>query len=471
MTNILLSKANYIVFLIFFGYFVVLTAFYFFLAVVGFIEGRKRSWESEEEDYPLAYLSTMAIPVSIILPARNEEEWIRDSLLSILNQNYPKFEVIIVNDGSTDRTMEILNEVLKLKPYDIPYIKHYKDGQVKEILKSEIHPNVTVISKLPGVKKAGAVNAGLNMARNDYVCGIDADTVLEPNALLKVMAHVEKDPERIIGIGSYFGLANGLKIKDGRIMKRSYSWNPIIACQNLEYIRSFIGNRIAWSRFNAMPIIAGGFAIWRRDILYELGGYSANFTCEDIEFTFRARDYMAKNKDKDYKIIMLPYHVGWTEGPANARSLILQRNRWQRVTNETIWHYKYMLLNPRYGSFAYLAMPYFLLYEVLGVFFEIASLAFVAIGWTAGALNLNTFIAFLCLMILSQCVISLLSILAFARSQRIFRLPYIVYLVVLTFLEFFWYRWIISLAKLSGMYSYARKVTTFDQYARPKRSA
>ncbi len=471
MTNILLPKLTYIVFLIFLSYFLILTVFYLFLAVVGFLEGKKRRQESEEENYPLAYLSTMAIPVSIIVPAHNEEEWIRDSLLSILNQNYPKFEVIVVDDDSTDGTFDILNGMLGLRPVYIPYIKHYKDGKVREIFKGEIYPNVTVIRKVTGTKKAGAVNAGLNLAKNDYVCVIDADTVLEPDSLLKVMAQVERYPENIIGIGSYFGLANGLKVKDGRIIERSFSYNPLVAYQNLEYIRSFIGNRIAWSKYNATPNVAGGFGIWRRDVLYETGGYSIDFTCEDVELTFRSHDYVVQNKEKNYRIVMLPYYVGWTEGPSTVPALISQRNRWQRVINETIWKYKYMLFNPRYGAFAFLTIPYFLFYEVLGVFFEVLSIAFVVAGRLAGLLDIKTFIAFLALMLLSQALISLLALFSFIRNQRIFRLSYICYLIMLTFLEFFCYRWIISIAKLLGTFDYFRGVKAYDQYKRQKRAA
>ncbi|MCX5679219.1 MAG: glycosyltransferase family 2 protein, partial [Candidatus Omnitrophica bacterium] len=222
--------------------------------------------------------------------------------------------------------------------------------------------------------------------------------------------------------------------------------------------------------FNAMPVVAGGFSVWRRDILYDLGGYSAEFTCEDIELTFRVQDYAFRNKDKGYLIKMMPYYVGWTEGPGNTGSLISQRERWQRVTDETIWRYKYMICNPRYGIFAFLTLPYFVLYEVLGVFFELASLAFVVIGWLAGILDIKTFLVFMALMILSQCFISLLSILIFLRNQRIFRVGYIAYLTFLSFIEMFWYRWLLSAAKIVGTYRFLRGKKTFDQYKRGERN-
>ncbi|MDD3905015.1 MAG: glycosyltransferase [Candidatus Omnitrophica bacterium] len=470
MTNALMPKTIYAISVAFFIYFVILIAYYMFLAIVGFIEERRKRWEAEAEDYPLTYFSSFTLPVSIIIPARNEEEWIRDAFLSILNLNYPEFEVVVVDDKSTDRTMAILDEILSLQPVETPYLKHFKDGKVIEILKSAKHPNVTVISKTEGLKKAGAVNAGLNMARHKYVCVIDADTVLERDSLLKVMAYVEKDPERVIGIGSYFGLSNGFKIKDGIIEKRSFSLNPLLAYQNLEYVRSFFGNRIAWSAFNAMPNVPGGFGIWRRDVLYDMGGYSTDYTCEDIEITFRAHDYIVKNRDKDYKIIMLPYYVSWTEGPANIKSLLSQRGRWQRVIDETVWGYKYMLFNPRFRGFGLITMPYYLLYEVLGVFLEVVSILLIAWGCLSGILDVKIFLAFFLLSAAAQTFISLASLFTFIRSQKVFKLNYVLYMIFLAFTEMFWYKWIISISKVTGTIDFLRNKKTFDQYKREKRA-
>jgi cellulose synthase/poly-beta-1,6-N-acetylglucosamine synthase-like glycosyltransferase len=469
MSAALLATINYVMFLVFLGYFLILMAFYLLLIIIGFIEEAKRAWESRVENYPLIYFSSFNIPVSIIMPARNEEEWIRDSFMSLLNLNYPQYEIIVVDDGSTDRTLDIMKQIIDLKSIDMPYVKHYQDGVVREILKSQTHPHVTVISKSAGTKKAGAANAGLNIAKYDYVCVIDSDTVLEPDALLKTMAYVSRYSDEVIGIGSGFGLSNGLKIKDGRIIEHSASYNPIIAYQSLEYIRSFIGNRIGWSRYNAMPNVAGGFGIWRRDVLYEIGGYSPDFTCEDLEITFRVHDYIAKNREKNYRIVMLPYYIGWTEGPSDIGALISQRDRWQRVVDEAVADYKYMIFNPKYRGFAFLALPYYLLYEVWGVFFEITSIVLVVSGLIAGVLNLNTFLAFMSLMILSQALVSLLTLFAFIRGQKVYCLGYICYLVFLGALEFFFYRWIISLAKLLGTYHYLRRVRVYDQYARAKR--
>lgn len=464
------TQVMYIAFAIFFAYFLALMAFYIFLAIFGLLEEKKRAEELESENYPLIYFSNLALPVSIVVPAHNEEVWIRDALLSIVKLNYPKFELIIVDDGSTDRTFEILNELLDLKAVNCIFPQHYQSGTIRTIFSSIKYPNVTVIQKDAGNKKAGAVNAALNLAKNDFICVMDADTILERDALLKVMAHVSRNPQEIVGIGSGFGLANGFTIKDGLVLSRDSSFNPIVAYQNLEYIRSFIGNRLAWSKFNAMPNVAGGFGIWRSDVLYALGGYSAEFTCEDIELTFRAHEYFRKNREQNYEILMMPYYIGWTEGPSSATTLIQQRDRWQRVVIETVTKYIHMLCNPKYGSFAFLAYPYFLFYEVLGVFVEILSVAFVTIGWALNILDTNAFFAMLVLMLLSQWIVSLISIFTFAQNQRVFKLRYLIYLVFLSSVEMVGYRLLISLAKLRGTYNYLRGNRFYDQYKRAKRN-
>ena len=456
-------------FVIFFAYFIVLVSYYFLMAVLGYFEEKKRAHEREGEAYSILAYSSFTLPISLIIPAHNEEEWIADCLKAVLNFSYPEFEVIVVDDGSIDKTFEILNNFLRLTAYDKVYEDRFGGGKIHGIFKSERDPRVTVIQKASGHKKAGAVNAGLNLARYKYVGVTDADTILEPDALMRVMAEVQKDPEHIIGIGSYFGLSNGFDVREGKIVQRSFSYNPIIACQNLEYIRSFIGLRIGWSRFNATPNIAGGFGLWRRDVVSELGGFATDYTCEDIEYTFRAHRYRIKHSDKGYKIVMLPYVVGWTEGPSNVKSLVIQRNRWQRVVNETLWQYRKMICNPKYGVFALFVLPYYLLYEVFGFLFEGASVLLALWGCWLGIFDMKVFAAFFLFMALVQGFTSLACLMAFLKGQRAFQTKYVLYLMALSFLEFFWYRWLILYAKISGTASYFRGVKDYTMYTREKR--
>jgi cellulose synthase/poly-beta-1,6-N-acetylglucosamine synthase-like glycosyltransferase len=404
-----------------------------------------------------------------MVPARNEEVWIADCVKSLLKLNYPGLEVIVVDDGSSDRTIEVLNEFLQLKLVDKVFADRFHAGKVREVFQSQMYPDVQVISKASGHKKAGALNTALNFARHRYVCAVDADTILEPNALLKVMAHVGKDPDHIIGVGSYFGLANGFKIKDGKILEKGFSSNPIVASQNLEYIRTFIGNRIAWSKYNALPIVAGGFGVWRKDILVEMGGYSSKFTCEDLELTFRAQAYIAANPEKGYKLLSLPYCAGWTEGPENVRALLIQRSRWHRVVIETVLEYKSLIFKSAHKAFAFLAIPYMLFYEALGIGVELAAIAFVVWGWFAGVLDVSTFFAFFFFMVLSQTFISLIALMSFVSSQKAFQAKGIFLLATLSFFEFFWYRWLLALARIMGTIGFFRGVRVFDQYSRTKR--
>jgi poly-beta-1,6-N-acetyl-D-glucosamine synthase len=455
----------YTVFVTLLVYFLTMIAYYAFQVAISWAQSNNRRNEIKREDKLLLASSHFSIPVSIIMPARNEEKYIENSVLAVLKLDYPEFELIVSNDGSTDGTLDILYEILDLRPLDKVYEQNYTDGKIQEVLMSVKYPGVTVINKTSGNKKAGALNAALNFVRYKYVCVLDADTILEPDALIKVMMQVEKNPEEIAGVGSYFGLFNGFRIEKGEILKKSFTWNPLLAFQNLEYIRSFIGQRLTWSAFDAIPIISGGFALWRRDILQHLGGFDINYTCEDMEMTFRIKDHAVKT-GKKYRVISLPYNVAWTEGPSNIKSLILQRNRWQRVVNETVVSYSHMIFNPSFGMFGMFTMPYMAFYEAAGVIFEFFSIAVVLISWIAGILNFYTFLAYLLFMVMAHVLISLLVLFAFVRDHTVFSAPYVAYMVLLSFLDFFVYRWILFLGRMGGMIDFFRRKKTFDQYKR-----
>ncbi len=456
---------THIFFIIFISYFLAQVLYFIVMAIVALIHSRRMTMHLEEDDYSVLFSSDFTVPVTIIVPAHNEERSIEDTVLSLININYPSYEAIIVNDGSTDSTMPVLERLLDLEPTSITYNQRFPDGMVHEIYRSVKYPNFLVISKSGGHKKAGAVNAGLNIARYKYICVIDADTIIEPDAFTNLMSHVEKNPEKIIGIGSYFGLVNGFSVKKGRILKRSFSFNPLIAYQNLEYLRGFIGIRFPWSNLNAVPILAGGFSIWRIDILAKVGGFSENHTCEDMEITFRVRDYIVREKTGQ-SILSLPYYTAWTSGPENIKSLISQRERWQRVENESISAYRHMLFNPRFGNFGFITMPYFFFYECLGPFFEAVSYALVFFSFLAGILDVSTFMALFIFMGLAQSVISSYVLAVAMRTVNVFELRYVIYMLVLGLFEMLLYRPIILVAKVQGTLNFFFGVKGFTQYKR-----
>jgi len=447
-------------------YYLILLFYYLVFGIVGFFESNKRNHESREENYEAIMSSSFTLPVSIIIPAHNEELWVRDTVLSVLRLDYPQFELIVVDDESTDRTLDILKELLDLQYVNNVYSDQFNSGKILGFLKSRKYPHVSVLSKKSGQKKAGALNAALNLAKYKYVCVMDCDTILERDALLKVMAHVQKDPEHVVGIGSFFGLANGFRIENGVVLEKRFIAVPLIAYQNLEYIRSFIGNRIGWSRQNAMPIISGGFGVWRRDIVLAAGAFDPWYSSEDLEFTFPAHDYLIRNGKRDYRITMLPHYVGWTEGPHTISQLIKQQNRWQRVTNEAVWRYRHMLFNPKYGRLGCVSLPYFVFYEVLGVFFEIGSVLVTVFGCLIGMIAWRMLLNFLMMMLLCQSLTSLIPLFILNRDYRLLKVREVAYFVILSFFEFFWYRWIIVWAKVEGFIQFFCGKRTMDSIQR-----
>ena len=450
-----------ITYIVLFSYFIIVMIYHYAFTITAFFEDRRRGLEDKYEDYDIISKSRMTPPVSIVFAAYNEEKHIMNSLKALLNMKYPEYEVILVNDDSTDHTLEMVLKEFQMKPRDVFYKKSLNSAKIRGVYKSDLFPQLTVVDKEHS-GKADSINAGVNLARYRYFCDTDADTVLEPGALLKAMYLLMRDPERIIAVSSYFGVGNLFTIEEGKILKRGFFKNLLIGCQNFEYLRSFIGNRVPWSKYHAMLCVPGGFGIYRKDFFIQMGGFSTKFSCEDIEFTFRAYDHFVKTK-KDYMILMLPYVVGWTTGPTTIRGLIRQRNRWQRVTNETVWTYRHMLFNPKYKWIGMLMMPYFVLYEVLGPLMELLSVAVVILGAVLGYLYLKALLLFLAIMILAHALMTILTVYIFDKNQHLFSFKEMLGFIAFSFIEFLGYREIIFFGKLMGTIDFLRKKKQWEK--------
>jgi poly-beta-1,6-N-acetyl-D-glucosamine synthase len=464
------TVAIHVVVLVCLGYLALVYGSYFALSAVGLVENALRRKESAGQDYSTLAASRFTIPVSVILAAYNEESAISATVRSLLELDYPEFEVIVVNDGSTDGTLERLRADFALQPVETFVRRLIETAPVRATYRSLEHARLVLLDKANG-GKADALNVGLNSARYRYICGVDADTVFSPDALLKGMRLVMPDPARVLGVTSHLTIALDpaatMAEPPGR---RRVPARHFVAYQHLDYLRAFFNNRLAWSRLDFMLCAVGAFQIWRRDVLEEVGGYARGFTCEDIELTFRVHERYLRN-GQPYKILCLPDNVGTTEGPDSVRKLVSQRERWQRVIDESVWHYRRMLFNPRYKTVGLLGMPFYLFSEVLAPVFELAALASLVAAVAVGVFDWKTFALTLGVIAFANATLTALAIMADDLQSRLYRVGDLARLFALAPLDLFVYRPILVWARLKGTWRFLRGDKGWYKFERNARAA
>jgi cellulose synthase/poly-beta-1,6-N-acetylglucosamine synthase-like glycosyltransferase len=437
--------------------------------LVGAIENSVRQNETASADYATLASSRFTIPVSVIVAAYNEESVIENTVRSLLGFEYPEFEVIVVNDGSSDGTLERMRDTFALEPYEV-FIRHiFQSEDVRGIYRSADHPSLIVLDKANG-GKADALNAGLNVARFRYVCGVDADTVFDRDALLKVMRLANQDPARVIGVTSQITTArNPEEVLAAPPGRRPVDAKPLMVFQLLDFLRAFLNNRLAWSRLGFMLCSPGGFQIWRRDVLEEVGGYARSFTCEDIELTFRVHEHFLRER-RDYRVHCLPDSVGITEGPDTVAKLIAQRERWQRVIDETVIHYRRMWFNPRYRSVGLIGAPFYLLSEVISPAVELAALASVGLAAALGVFEPLAFFAMLGAMAFTNSALTACAILVDDLQSRLYRRRDLARMLLLSPLDLVLYRPFIFWARLKGTWRLIRGDKGWHKFDRNARA-
>ena len=452
-----------------FGYLLLVYGGFFALAAVSFVEGVFRARQRDAEDLASAFDSPFTIPLSVLFAAYNEEVPIVNAVRSVLANRYPEFEVIVVSDGSTDGTLDVLRDAFQLQRRHIFYRKRFETERIRGIYRSETDPRLVVVDKENG-GKADSLNCALNFARYRYVLGIDADTVLASDALMAGMRLILRDPATVIGVTSILSIAEQpeLRILEPR-GRRRIDRRPLLAFQQLDYTRSFLAARLGWSRFNFMLCSVGAFSLWRRDVLEEVGGFATDFTCEDIELTFRVHEHF-RRLGKPYRILSLGETVGATEGPTSVYSLIRQRERWQRVIMETVFAYRGMLGRRRYGTVGLLGIPFYLLSEIAAPFAEALSVGALVVAAATGLLDLHVFaLTIACIAVLNG-VLTNVAVLVDDYTNRLYRLRDLTRLCLLGPFELFLYRPIISLARARGVFGYLRGDRGWNKFARNARA-
>jgi len=451
------------------AYLVVVFAAYGLLLIFAGVDSAIRNRQRGAEDFDTLETSRFTIPVSIISSLYNEAPVAVASTRTLLAQDYPELEVLVIDDGSTDGTFEQLETAFELEQREVFYRRIFETRALAGVYRSRSDPRLTVVRKLNG-GKADALNCGLNFARYRYVLGVDGDTMYRPGALLLGMRLVMRDPTRIVGVTSTIAISFRPEVAHNQEPgSRTLDRNLLSNFQHLDYMRAFFNNRLAWSRLRFMLCTVGAFHIWRRDVLEEVGGFSRDFTCEDIEMTFRVHEKFLR-EGRPYEILCVPETVATTEGPARVAGLVKQRARWQRVIMETLVHYRRMFGNPRYGSVGLVGVPFYMITEVVAPLFEFLSIVtFVAAAWL-GVVSWALFAVILGLMAFATATLTSFAVLLEDRTAHDYRLRSLARMILVAPLDLFLYRPILMWARARGTWDYLRGRRHWDKFERNVRA-
>ncbi|MDF2505723.1 MAG: icaA [Clostridium sp.] len=444
-----------------FCYFFIISFFYILLILLSTDQLKKFINVMNSE---ITIISNYTKPISLIVPAYNEQETIIDNIKSLLELNYPHYEIILINDGSKDDTLNKVIQYFKLRKIDLEINMQVDCNEIRGTYGSFDLPNLVVVDKANG-GKADALNAGINVSRYPLFCGIDADCIIEKNALLRIVKPFLKY-EETIAVGGIVRIANGCTIQDGKLIKARLPKNPIVVFQIVEYFRAFLSSRIGWERLNALLIISGAFGVFKKSAVIKVGGYSKSIG-EDMELTLKLHEYFRENKI-NYKINFTSDAVCWTQAPDKLKGMKSQRIRWHRGLIDSLLRHKKMLFNPKYGTVGMLSMPYFIFVEMLGPIIEsIGYLLFTIaiITGTTSAFFVYVFLmAYLFGLLFSFSAI-LLEELSYKRYNNVIE---ITKLILFSFIEQLSYRQLTVFWRISAFFNYKKGSKSWGSIKRSK---
>ena len=422
--------------------------------------------EENRVDYRYISSSENVTPISLLCPAYNEEATIVESVRSMLNLNYTNYGIVVINDGSTDKTLDTVISTFNLHKIIYPVRERLATKKVKGIYYNPDIPRLWLIDKENG-GKADALNAGINLSRFPYIVTVDADSLLDPDALLHVAAAFLQS-KYTIAVGGMIRVANGCTIKDGKILKAALPRTMWALFQANEYIRSFMTGRIGWSILNSLLVISGAFGAFRKEAVVQAGGFSTGTLGEDMDMIIKLHRYMLSKKYK-YQISFLPAPVCWTMAPENLGSLFQQRRRWQIGLIEALGRYRDMFFNRRFGKLGMLAVPYFAIFEMLSPIIETAGYVLIPLAWFFGFLSLNGLALFFLAAFGFGAVSSVGSLAVEELSNtKNFTVKEAIILSFLSIAENLFFRQITVFFRLIGIFTYRRQKNTWGSIRRKR---
>jgi cellulose synthase/poly-beta-1,6-N-acetylglucosamine synthase-like glycosyltransferase len=439
-------------------YYAVVNVIYILLVILS-LRGSKQQvnlWHLKNKT--MLFEHDMLAPISIIAPAYNEELSIIDSVNSLLNLNFPQYEVVVVNDGSKDNTLNSLIDYFKLERKNIIATQYIPTKNVRGVYKNKLISNLTVIDKENG-GKADALNVGINYAKNEYVCGIDADSLLEVDSLLKLMSVTIDHRHQTIALGGNIFPANGCVIDHGQVEKKGLPKTLITRLQAIEYLRAFTSGRIGWAKLKSLLIVSGAFGLFHRATLIEAGGYltssgiyKKDTVGEDMELVVRLSRKALEKRIK-YQIDYVYNAACYTEVPNDWKSLLKQRNRWHRGLIDILSYHRKLIFNPKYKQVGTIGFPYFFIFEMIGPLFEIQGYVMLFLCLIFGLLNVEILLSLFIVTVLMGIIISLLALYVTERESKYLGFRDTLLLILFGFLENLGYRQFVSLYRVNGFFA------------------
>ena len=356
-------------------YFLLVNGWYAVLFTSAALEMRRHILLITDESRHLLLSSKVTPTISILAPAYNEEATIEASLRALLALQYPRLEVIVISDGSKDRTVQVLIDRFDLVPVNRIYQQRIKTKPVRGLFRSVTYPGLVVVDKENG-GKADALNVGLSFARNELVCAMDADTLIEGDGLQRMVRPFLHSRD-VVATGGTIRVVNGSRVEFGRVVQTRVPDRPLAGLQVVEYLRAFLFGRLGWNRLGGNLIISGAFGLFRRESVLAAGGYLHDTVGEDMELVLRLRR-LSHERGGPGRIEFVPDPVAWTEVPESLKVLGRQRDRWHRGLADAMWRHRRMFLNPRYGVTGLFVFPCYVVIELLAPIIEAAGLIAIA---------------------------------------------------------------------------------------------
>jgi cellulose synthase/poly-beta-1,6-N-acetylglucosamine synthase-like glycosyltransferase len=436
------------------AYFLAVHSIHLVLGVLAARALYRNQHDRELEALPASY-SLLAYPISVLVPAYNEATTIVATVESLLQLSYAEFEVIVINDGSTDTTLEALIERFGLLPYPAAYRAQLPTQEVLGVYRSTRHARLQVIDKRNG-GKADSLNAGINVSRYPLFCGVDADSILERDSLQKVVKPFLRSPD-MVATGGTIRAANGCDVRAGALQAVNLPRNPWALFQVVEYLRAFLFGRLGWSGMNAMLIISGAFGVFRKQTVIDVGGYRTHTIGEDMELVVRIH-HQLRTQGRPYRIEFVPDPVCWTEVPEDRQTLRNQRIRWQRGLSESLNAHWGLVFSRRGGWPGWVAFPYMVLFEWLGPLVELLGYIWTVYAWWAGFISWPAFLVFLLVSVGLGILLSVAGVLLEQLSFQMYpRLGQMVLLVLMAMAENLGYRQLNAWWRLVGLYRWATR--------------